>query len=77
MLKIITDQGRRLHAVVCGIHADEYRRIISDEGREEPGSPYLVCFKTCVVFLVAKEMHAGFPAEDRVCVFLDLKPVPT
>ena len=73
MLKIITDQGRRLHAVVCGIHADEYRRIISDEGREKLGSPYLVCFKTCVV-LVAKEMHAGFPAEDRVCVFLDRNP---
>lgn len=73
MLKVITDQGRRLHAVVCGIHADEYRRIINDEGREKLGSPYLVCFKTCVV-LIAKEIHTSFPAEDRVCVFLDRNP---
>jgi len=54
----VTDQGRRLHAFSCAIHADEYRRIISDSGRAKFGHPYLVCFKTCIA-LLAKEMDDG------------------
>jgi len=74
MLKIITDQERALHAFVCGIHADEYRRIISDAGREKMGHPYLVCFKTCMA-LVAKEMdEGGFQPEDKIAVFIDRNP---
>ena len=71
MLSVITDKGRRLHAFLCAIHADEYRRIISDSGREKLGHPYLVCFKTCIT-LIAKELDEGnFPPGDQIEVFLD------
>lgn len=71
MLKVITDQKRRLHAMVCGIHADEYRKIISEESRAKLGHPYLVCFKTCIT-LIAKEMdEGGFKPEDQFAVFFD------
>jgi hypothetical protein len=74
ILKVVTDQRRRLHAYMCTIHADEYRRIISEHGREKLGHPYLVCFKTCIA-LIAKELDGGgFPSEDKIAVYLDRNP---
>jgi hypothetical protein len=71
MLKILKDQKHKLHAVSCGLLADEYRSIINDKGRENFGHPYLVCFKTCIA-IIAKEMEAGgFPPEDQFAVILD------
>src|ERR1035438_5503751 len=74
ILKIVTDQGRRLHAFSCAIHADEYRRIISEAGRAKLGHPYIVCFKTCIA-LLAKEMDdGGFPPEDQFAMYIDRNP---
>lgn len=71
ILKIVTDQGRRLHAFSCAIHADEYRRIVSESGRFKLGHPYLVCFKTCIA-LLAKEMEdGGFHADDQFAIYID------
>jgi hypothetical protein len=69
MLRILTDQGKRLHGVSCGILADEYREIINERGRESFGAPYLACFKTCIS-TIAKEME-NFPAEDQFAVAMD------
>jgi len=69
LLKIIGDQGKRMHVVSCGILADEYRSIVNEEGRKKLGHPYLACFKTCVA-LIAKEMD-GFPPGDRFAVVVD------
>jgi hypothetical protein len=71
MLKIMRDQKKKLHAVSCGILADEYRSIINEQGQENLGVPYLVCFKTCIA-MIAREMEEGnFPPEDQFAVILD------
>jgi hypothetical protein len=69
MLEIMRDQKKKLHAVSCGLLADEYRSIINEKGRENLGVPYLACFKTCIA-MIAKEMK-DFPPEDQFGVFLD------
>ena len=77
MLTILKDQKGRLHAVSCGLLADEYRNIINEQGRNNLGAPYLVCFKTCVT-LIAKEMEeGGFPPEDQFAVVLDRNDMET
>ncbi len=74
ILKVITDQGKRLHAFVCGIHSDHYYRIINDDGRKKLGHPYIVCFKTCIT-MAAMAMDKGrFPPEDQIAVFFDRNP---
>jgi hypothetical protein len=70
LLRILKDQKRKLHAVSCGLLADEYRNVINDQGRKNFGPPYLVCFKTCVT-LIAKEMDEGFAPEHQFAVILD------
>lgn len=71
ILKVVTDQKRRLHAFSCAIHADEYRRIISESGRTKLGHPYIVCFKTCIA-LLAKEMDdGGFSPEHQFAMYID------
>jgi hypothetical protein len=74
LLGLLNEQGRRLHAVSCGIYADEYRRIINQDGQTKFGSPYLVCFKTCIA-LIASEMESNFPTEDKFSVLLDKNPL--
>jgi hypothetical protein len=71
LLKIVNDRGKTMRPVTCGILADEYRSIINDKGRENLGSPYLACFKSCVA-LIAKEMQENFPPEDKFEVFIDI-----
>ena len=70
LLNIVNAQGKKMHAVTCGILANEYRSILNDKGRRNLGSPYLTCFKSCIA-LIAKEMHENFPPEDKFKVFLD------
>lgn len=69
MLRILKDQKKRLHAISCGLLADEYRSIINEQGQRNFGHPYIVCFKTCVT-MIAKEMK-DFPPEDQFSVVLD------
>jgi len=69
LLAILKDQKRKLHAVSCGLLADEYRSLINEEGRKKVGHPYLVCFKTCVT-MIAKEMER-FPPEDQFAVVFE------
>jgi len=77
MLKILKDQKKKLHAISCGLLADEYRKIINEQGRMNFGSPYLVCFKTCVA-IIAKEMEeGGFPPEDQFAVVFDRNDIGT
>ena len=71
ILQILKDQRGKLHGLGCGMHVDDYRRIISSVGQCKMGHPYLVCFKT-VIALVASQMdHARFRPEDTFAVFID------
>lgn len=74
LIDAIHQQGNKMYAVACGIFADEYRRIISEEGRRKMGSPYLVCFNSCIA-RIARMMDEPGPgnikAEDRFAVLID------
>jgi hypothetical protein len=72
LLSIMKAEGKRLNAVSCGIFADEYRKIISEDGQRKMGSPYLVCFNSCIT-LIAKMMDApnAFPPQDTFSVVID------
>lgn len=48
LLKILTKPQKRLHVISIGMLAEEYSRLISDQGREKLGHPYLACFKACI-----------------------------
>jgi Protein of unknown function (DUF3800) len=50
MFRIVESNGGLL-AISCAIHADEYRRIINESGRESLGSPYIACFKICLLMI--------------------------
>jgi hypothetical protein len=71
MLKILKKPGRRMHGVSIGLFADEYRRIISQEGRLKLGHPYFVCFKTAMTTIASQMDHGRFPPEDQVAVVID------
>jgi len=70
LLKIVNGQGKKLHAITCGILANEYRTTINQKGRINLGSPYLACFKSCIA-LIAREMCENFPPGEKFEVFLD------
>ena len=74
LLAAIHKQGHKMYAVTCGMFADEYRRIISEEGRRKMGSPYLACFNSCIV-RVARMMDEPGPGnilpEDKFSVLID------
>jgi hypothetical protein len=69
LLAILTDQGRRLVAYNCGIRSDAYRRIINDEGQRKLGSPWFVCFKSCIA-MVARHMET-LPVADSFSVIVE------
>lgn len=71
LLQALWDQKSDLSGIACGIFADEYRNVISEEGQRKMGSPYLVCFNSCIS-RVAKAMDdQGFPTSDRFSVLID------
>lgn len=72
LLEILRVEGKRVYALSCGIFADDYRRIISAEGRRKMGSPYVACFNSLIT-LVAQSMDAAgaFSSQDRFSVVLD------
>lgn len=70
LLKAVNDQGKRMYGCSVGILADQYRSIISDQGRESLGHPYLACFKSCIAW-ISQEMNKRFPSEDQVDTFID------
>jgi hypothetical protein len=69
ILRILTDQKKKLHAVSCALFGEDYERIIDECNRRKLGNHYVLCFKTCVA-MIAKEMRQ-FPPEDRFSVILD------
>jgi hypothetical protein len=58
-----------LGAVGSGIFVDEYKAVISMEGRKKFGSPYIACFNSCVTGLAT--LMAKNPPEDRISVIID------
>lgn len=71
LLKALNEEEKELSAVSVGIYADEYRKLISDEGRRKMGSPYLVCFNSLIA-RVAKAMDdRGFPPHHQFSVLID------
>jgi len=51
----------------------EYQDIISEQGRNCLGHPYIACFKTCIA-MIARGMNdprGGFYPEDQFAVVLD------
>jgi hypothetical protein len=75
LIAAIHREGNKMYAVTCGILADEYRKIISEEGRRKMGSPYLACFNSCVA-RVARMMDEPGPGniepEDKFAVLIDI-----
>ncbi|MGH9772620.1 MAG: hypothetical protein ACRD4Q_13140 [Candidatus Acidiferrales bacterium] len=72
LLAVLNEQGTELSGVSCGMLADEYRSIISEDGRRKMGSPYLACFNSCIA-RVAKAMdRRSFPPSDRFSVLMDM-----
>jgi hypothetical protein len=74
LLDVVHAQGNRMYAVTCGIFADKYRRIISEDGRRKMGHPYLACFNSCVA-RVARMMDepgtGNIRPEDKFAVLID------
>jgi hypothetical protein len=77
LLRILKRQKARLHGLSCGIFVDAYRRIISSEGQEKMGHPYLVCLKTCIATLALHMEYGGFAPEDTFSVVIDRSPLET
>lgn len=69
LLDSIKDMGSRMVAYNCGIHADEYRIIINEDGRKKLGEPWFACFKTCIA-MIAKHMET-LSLNDRFSVFVE------
>lgn len=74
LVAAIHRQGQRMYGVTCGMFADEYRQVISEEGRRKMGSPYLACFNSCIA-RVARMMDEPGPRNiqptDRFAVLID------
>ena len=56
LLRAINSKGNKLVAYNCGMKADEYRRIVNEDGRAKLGEPWFACFKTCIA-MIAKNME--------------------
>ncbi|MHB8486488.1 MAG: hypothetical protein ACYDCM_12295 [Candidatus Acidiferrales bacterium] len=74
LLDAVHAEGNRMYGVTCGLFADDYRNIISDEGRRKMGHPYLACFNSCVA-RVARMMDepgtGNIQPEDKFSVLID------
>lgn len=71
LLKAIKSGRDRLHGVSIGLLADDYRRIISQEGQVKLGSPHLLCFKTLVALVASMMDQASYSPEHKVAVMID------
>jgi hypothetical protein len=69
LLEILSDQQKKLQAVICAVFGADYERVIDEDGRKKLGNHYVLCFKTCVA-IIAKEMRS-FAPEDQFSVILD------
>jgi hypothetical protein len=73
LLSVIREQKQDMQAIACGILTRDYEAVISREGRERFGPPYIACFKT-VVAMIAQEMknlRFKFLPEDTFAVIFD------
>lgn len=70
LLKILQDQGTRIHVVSVGILTQEYERIVPPGDRKKFGDPYVVCFKECIT-LIAEEIERHWAPEDQFSVIID------
>ncbi len=71
LLAILARSRKQLIAVAFSLFADEYRRIIPQEGREKFGEPYVVCFKMLVANIAKLMDDRGFPSDYRFSIILD------
>jgi hypothetical protein len=77
LLTIIKRQRDRLAGASIGLLADDYRRIISQEGQIKLGPPYLLCFKTLVALVASMMDQANYHPDDKVAVIIDRGPYET
>jgi hypothetical protein len=71
LLKVLSQAGKSLSAVSCGMFADEYREVINTEGQRKMGSPYIACFNSCIT-RVARAMDVqGFPPGAKFSALID------
>ena len=71
LLAVLEKVGKSLSAVSCGMFADEYREIISEEGQRKMGSPYIACFNSCITRVARAMDERGFPPEYRFSALID------
>jgi hypothetical protein len=69
LLKVVNEQGKRMRAYNCGMHCDAYKTVVSEEGREKLGHPWMVCFNSCVA-MIAKDMET-LPPDDVVEIIVE------
>lgn len=71
LLKVLSDTGKSLSAVSCGMFADDYREIISAEGQRKMGSPYVACFNSCITRVARAMDEQNFPPEAKFSALID------
>jgi hypothetical protein len=74
LIGAVHEEGKRMYAVTCGMFADDYKAIISDEGRRKMGSPYLACFNSCiarVAYMMDEHGPGNIQPEDKFAVLID------
>jgi len=71
LLKVTNRQKKKLHAVGTGLLLEDYEKVITKEGREKFGHPYLVCFKTCLSHIAERLENEGFDPDWKYSVIFD------
>lgn len=71
LLAVLGKVGMSLAAITCGMFADEYRELISDEGRRKMGSPYIACFNSCITRVARAMDERGMPAGIKFSALID------
>lgn len=70
LLRVLNECGP-LMVFVSGLHVDHFTRILSETSRRKLGTPYQVCFNSCVASIASMMDTCSFASADRFSVLVD------
>jgi hypothetical protein len=70
LLKVLKDCGSPI-MFVCGLHADHFTQMLSETSRRKLGTPYQVCFNSCMALIASYMDESKFSTADRFSVLVD------
>lgn len=70
LLGVLNNYGP-LMVFVSGLHADCFTQILSEGARRKLGSPYQLCFNSCMAKIASMMDECSFRTEDRFSVLVD------